>query len=1064
MKKIKIIGITGAIVIIAVIAIITFGNRNNNQELTTSTLYEEKLDKAKELLSNEPKKADIVQELDNVGDNTIAITFDGSVYNIETLEAILKILDEKGARATFFIQGIDALEYPGIVNAIKGHNQAIGSYGLSGKAKMQDVKTDKLLEDFVRSMIVLSDLTSEEPTLLKLNQTEYTDSVLEAANASGFRSVVKTKQYLSYQSFSSYDMAVNFVMNLKAGSIISIKLSGVLSELEYATENKVKKNNDLAKEDKTPEERLIQVVSWLLDAINEKNINTVYLDSKEDSLFESDLQILNYNKSDLELLKKRNEGNLAGEVKKVEALELYTFYGIKNGESLKDVLDTLNKENLKATFFVTKDDLEKYPDNVNDIINNKQNIGIAVPDKYLEDFYGACAYLLDTEKYIYETYGITTRLIKQLFSGSTDVLREAVSALSLEFVNHGQSIVNTKDEHAKEVEEITSGIKPFTIEAIANGEIAYFRLDYYKESNKLVGNVLSYVNEKVNELRNPKKVIVIEQTTNKSNTTNNKDNDKNINGSVIEAIQKEFENAIDLLKENNKGKLSEDTVKIYTSEKAVAYTFFGISNEITFNDVINKLSKLKIKATFFVSKEDIEKYPKRVQKIVDKGHEIGIAVLPKNVTDFKTACKEILDTGKLLLDNYNVSTKLIRQPFGPIYDNMREATSALGYLSIYNTISMVKEGNENKTANEIINEILPEGENTIQRGSVIYFRMDYYEKNNYLVGQLVEKLKTNCIDKLVYKDSNKNNDSAYEIKGVNAIINNNDLTYNYPLKESETLNEIEGIIYKGNLDGMSEEDKFNYLSQRYIGNPDIVTTREFPGFTDEEVNAFDKTGKIANSDNTVFLTFDDWGTDNYINKLLYVLRKHNVKATFFVRTNYVNSNPNLLRAIAMEGHDIGSHTNSHMALSTLNKEKNIFESISNKNALKLQEELIISYDTLKNIIGDIRNDKGAPVLIPVFRSPTLAQSKIGLETVFDCGFKYSVSGDFSTGDYGVNSVNSLVNILKKGLYEGRGIESGSIIVMHMSPDAKFTPEALDKYLTDNKKFNFARLSDYLDLE
>ena len=65
----------------------------------------------------------------------------------------------------------------------------------------------------------------------------------------------------------------------------------------------------------------------------------------------------------------------------------------------------------------------------------------------------------------------------------------------------------------------------------------------------------------------------------------------------------------------------------------------------------------------------------------------------------------------------------------------------------------------------------------------------------------------------------------------------------------------------------------------------------------------------------VFLTFDDWGTDRTITRLLEVLKAHGAKATFFVKTQYVPYNPNLLRAIAADGHTIGCHTNTHFPLS-----------------------------------------------------------------------------------------------------------------------------------------------------
>lgn len=69
-------------------------------------------------------------------------------------------------------------------------------------------------------------------------------------------------------------------------------------------------------------------------------------------------------------------------------------------------------------------------------------------------------------------------------------------------------------------------------------------------------------------------------------------------------------------------------------------------------------------------------------------------------------------------------------------------------------------------------------------------------------------------------------------------------------------------------------------------------------------------GEYENSENTVYLTFDD-GPSVLTENLLYYLRQENVKATFFVvpeRTEYCYS---LLREISNAGHTIGIHSASH---------------------------------------------------------------------------------------------------------------------------------------------------------
>jgi peptidoglycan/xylan/chitin deacetylase (PgdA/CDA1 family) len=59
------------------------------------------------------------------------------------------------------------------------------------------------------------------------------------------------------------------------------------------------------------------------------------------------------------------------------------------------------------------------------------------------------------------------------------------------------------------------------------------------------------------------------------------------------------------------------------------------------------------------------------------------------------------------------------------------------------------------------------------------------------------------------------------------------------------------------------------------------------------------------------LTFDDGPNDPHTLRLLEVLAKHNVKATFFLIGRYVKQRPDIARELARAGHVIGNHTFSH---------------------------------------------------------------------------------------------------------------------------------------------------------
>jgi len=59
------------------------------------------------------------------------------------------------------------------------------------------------------------------------------------------------------------------------------------------------------------------------------------------------------------------------------------------------------------------------------------------------------------------------------------------------------------------------------------------------------------------------------------------------------------------------------------------------------------------------------------------------------------------------------------------------------------------------------------------------------------------------------------------------------------------------------------------------------------------------------------LTFDDGPNDPHTLRLLEILARHEVKATFFMIGRFVRERPEIARAVAQAGHVIGNHTDTH---------------------------------------------------------------------------------------------------------------------------------------------------------
>jgi len=151
----------------------------------------------------------------------------------------------------------------------------------------------------------------------------------------------------------------------------------------------------------------------------------------------------------------------------------------------------------------------------------------------------------------------------------------------------------------------------------------------------------------------------------------------------------------------------------------------------------------------------------------------------------------------------------------------------------------------------------------------------------------------------------------------------------------------------------------------------------------------------------IALTYDDGPNDPHTLKLLEVLAKHSVRATFFMIGRYVQQRPDIARVVAQAGHVIGNHTFTHPRL--------IFTS-----AARTHTQLRDCHQALTDAVGEHSN-----LFRPPFggrRPSTLRVAReLGLQTVM-----WNVSGR----DW--NAASAAV-IEKKIARQMRG---GDVILLH----------------------------------
>jgi peptidoglycan/xylan/chitin deacetylase (PgdA/CDA1 family) len=70
--------------------------------------------------------------------------------------------------------------------------------------------------------------------------------------------------------------------------------------------------------------------------------------------------------------------------------------------------------------------------------------------------------------------------------------------------------------------------------------------------------------------------------------------------------------------------------------------------------------------------------------------------------------------------------------------------------------------------------------------------------------------------------------------------------------------------------------------------------------------------EIPNSENKIYLTFDDGPIPEVTEWVLDILKSEGIKATFFCIGDNIKKHPNVYKRILAEGHQTGNHTFNHL--------------------------------------------------------------------------------------------------------------------------------------------------------
>ena len=191
---------------------------------------------------------------------------------------------------------------------------------------------------------------------------------------------------------------------------------------------------------------------------------------------------------------------------------------------------------------------------------------------------------------------------------------------------------------------------------------------------------------------------------------------------------------------------------------------------------------------------------------------------------------------------------------------------------------------------------------------------------------------------------------------------------------------------------------------------------------------------VDTAEKKIALTFDAaWGNEDTA-QILEILKKHDVRVTFFMTGGWVESYPDDVKAILAAGHDLGNHSENHKNMSQLSD-------------VEKKEELMKVHEKVRTLTG---------YEMFLFRPPYGDYDNAVVNVAKENGY-YTIQWDVDSLDWKDYGVDSII----KTVTQHKHLGNGSIILCHNG--AKYTAKALDMLIATlkNEGYTFVPVSELI---
>jgi peptidoglycan-N-acetylmuramic acid deacetylase len=139
---------------------------------------------------------------------------------------------------------------------------------------------------------------------------------------------------------------------------------------------------------------------------------------------------------------------------------------------------------------------------------------------------------------------------------------------------------------------------------------------------------------------------------------------------------------------------------------------------------------------------------------------------------------------------------------------------------------------------------------------------------------------------------------------------------------------LENVFTENEHNGFSAKEYSWYYKFRTSERPPEtpMETQTFP-------SKYDCYGMGDTTKKELYLTFDEGYENGHTAPILDILKKHNVKAAFFVVKPYITTNPDLIKRMVDEGHLVCNHSARHPSMPSIKDQEKFNKEISDVEAV-----------------------------------------------------------------------------------------------------------------------------------